>query len=94
MIRNATRTSSSGSTLNEEPEKRPIDDDISAANKGGQSQGDFTLPLGGSETSLGEFPGRAVGTPIEPPSTLPEGSFLAFDPPRGRVKFTMQWMRL
>jgi Leucine-rich repeat (LRR) protein len=49
---------------------------------------DFTLPQGGSETSLGEFPGRAVGTPIEPPSTLPEGSFLAFDPPSGRVKST------
>ena len=36
--------------------------------------------------SLGEFPGRVVGTPIEPPSALPEGSFLAFDPPKGRVK--------
>ena len=42
---------------------------------------DFTLPLGGSETSVSEFPGRAVGTPIEPPPTLPEGSYLAFDPP-------------
>ena len=26
------------------------------------------------------------GTPSKPPSTLPEGSFLAFDPPGGRVK--------
>ena len=24
--------------------------------------------------SVSEFPGRAVGTPIEPPSALPEGS--------------------
>ena len=51
-------------------------------------------PWEGRKRSVCEFPGRAVGTPIEPPSTLPEGSFLAFDPPRGRVKFTMQWMRL
>jgi hypothetical protein len=36
--------------------------------------------------SVSEFPGRAVGTPIEPPPALPERSFLAFDPPRGRVK--------
>jgi hypothetical protein len=49
---------------------------------------DFILPLGGSETSLSEFPGRAVGTPIKPPSALPEGSSLAFDPPKGRVKST------
>ena len=42
--------------------------------------------LGGSETSVSEFPGRVVGIPTEPLSTLPEGSFLAFDPPRGRVK--------
>ena len=38
--------------------------------------------------SVSEFPGRTVGTPIEPPATLPEGSCLAFDPPGGRVKFT------
>ncbi len=37
--------------------------------------------------SVSEFPGRLVGTPIEPPSALPEGSFLAFDPPGRRVKF-------
>ena len=47
---------------------------------------DFTLPSGGSETSVSEVPGRVVGIPIELPSALPEGSFLAFDPPRGRVK--------
>ena len=51
-------------------------------------------PQGGSETSVSEFPGRVVCTPIKLPATLPEGSFLAFDPPGGRVKFTMQWKGL
>ncbi len=60
---------------------------IRAAERGERSQGCFTLPPpGGSETSVSEFPGRVVGTPIETPPPLPEGSFLAFDPPRGRVK--------
>ncbi len=60
---------------------------IRAAERGERSQGCFTLPPpGGSEMSVSELPGRVVGTPIETPPTLPEGSFLAFDPPRGRVK--------
>jgi hypothetical protein len=38
--------------------------------------------------SVSEFPGRVVRTPNELPTTLPEGSCLAFDPPgNGRVKF-------
>jgi hypothetical protein len=47
---------------------------------------DFTLPLGplgGSETSISEVPGRVVEIPTELPPALPEGSFLAFDPPLG-----------
>jgi len=47
-------------------------------------------PPGGSETSVSEFPGRVVGTPRELPTALPERSYLAFDPPAGRVKFTRQ----
>ncbi len=43
--------------------------------------------------SVSEFPGRLVGTPIEPPSALPEGSYLAFDPPGRRVKFIACEMR-
>src|SRR5512141_2980448 len=45
----------------------------------------YTLPRGGSEMSVSEFPGRVVGRLTEPPFALPEGSFLAFDPPSGRV---------
>ena len=37
--------------------------------------------------SASEFPGRAVGTTNELLPALPEGSYLAFDPPEGRVKF-------
>ncbi len=60
---------------------------IRAAQRGERSKGYFTLPPpGGSETSASEFPGRVVGTPIELLPALPEGSFLAFDPPRERVK--------
>ena len=36
----------------------------------------------GSETSLGEFPGKAGGRVNRAANTLPECSFLAFDPPR------------
>ena len=48
----------------------------------------FHLPLGRSGASLGEFPGQVLwdGHADRAPCALPEGSFLAFDPPKGRVK--------
>jgi hypothetical protein len=46
----------------------------------------FTLPEGGSEMSLNEFAGRAMRVPSNHPLAPPDGSFLAVDPPGGRVK--------
>ena len=60
--------------------------------RGEQSQGDFTLPLGGSNARH-ERSGRADGGSIGVLTALPGNSLaLVSDPPKGRVKFAMQWM--